>query len=56
LLPHAPGLFSFLTPLLLLACCYIPAFVIVAALKPGIAAMIPIIIGASFVSAVALMA
>jgi hypothetical protein len=49
-------LFSFLTPLLLLACCYIPAFVIVAALKPGIAVMIPIVIGASFVSAVALMA
>jgi hypothetical protein len=44
LLPHAPGLSH--SVLLLLACCYIPAFVIVAALKPGIAAMIPIIIGA----------
>jgi membrane protease YdiL (CAAX protease family) len=49
-------LFSLLTPLLLLACCYTPAFVIVAALKPGIAAMIPIVIGASFVSAAVLIA
>jgi membrane protease YdiL (CAAX protease family) len=49
-------LFSVLTPLLLLGCCYIPAFAIVAALKPGIAAVIPIVIGASFVIAVALMA